>query len=132
MTKAAKVLWVAGGLVVIVGSFFLTDAVRVRGLARRYDQSFLNPEIGAASKYDVEVLVPPGNDTAQYDVFHANHNTYVSVRETPSAHWANLGDFDSDDNGTFSVRLMKAPPERNDGYHNGQMEPQSVKFLPVA
>jgi hypothetical protein len=132
VNKSAKVLWIVGGLVVIVGSFFLTNAIDVRGLSHRYNQAYLNPEIGSASKYDVKVLVPAGHGTARYDVFHANHNTYVSAKEMSKPHWANLGVFRSDDNGTFSVTPLYAPPKRNDGYQNGHIEKAPVKFSPVA
>ena len=132
MSKSAKVLWTIGGLVVIVGSFFLTNAIDVRGVSHRYNQAYLNPEVGSALKYDVKVLVSPGNGTVRYDVFHANRNTYVSIRQTSKPHWANLGAFKSDDNGTFSVTPLFAPPRRNDGYANGHIEKEPVKFSPVA
>jgi hypothetical protein len=132
LSKSAKVLWAVGGLVVIVGSFFLTNAIDVRGITHRYNQSYLNPEVASASKYDVKVLVPPGNGTARYDVFHVNRNTYVTVRKTAKAHWTNLGVFKSNDNGTFSVTPLFASPRRNDGYKQGHMDQDAVKFSPVA
>lgn len=132
MTTSAKVLWVVGGLVVVVGSFFLTNAIDVRGISRRYTQSYLNPEIGSASKYAVKVLVPAGNASMRYEIFHAGHKTFVNVRETAKPRWVNVGVFRSSGNGTFSVTPLNASRRRNDGYVNGHIETQPVKFLPVA
>ncbi|MCY0909563.1 MAG: hypothetical protein OWR62_14360 [Sulfobacillus thermotolerans] len=134
MSTATKgVLWVIGALVVIVGSFYATSAVHVARLSRRYGQAYLNPELGGAAQYKINVWVPSGNGTSQYVVLYdANKFKTVSVPETGAAHWATLGVFPSQDNATMSVRRVGEGGQRNDGVVGGHIQHQQVEFIPVA
>lgn len=134
MSKVSKgILWVAGGLVVIIGAFFMTSAVHVSRVQKRYGQAYLNFEVGGASHYKVEVWVPAGTGTTKYVVLY-NRNKFknVAVAETGAAHWANLGTFPSQDNATMSVRRVGAPGQRTDGAVNGHIQHRQVKFIPAS
>lgn len=134
MSKVSQgILWVVGGLVVIIGAIFMTSAVHVSRVHKRYGQAYLNPEVGGASHYTVEVWVPAGTGTAQYVVlYEGNKFKNLTVPETGAAHWANLGTFPSQDNATMSVRRVAAPGQRNDGVANGHIQHEQVEFIPAS
>ncbi|WP_028963462.1 hypothetical protein [Sulfobacillus thermosulfidooxidans] len=120
-----SIAWILGGLVVVVGSFLMTDAVHVWGINQRYAVSIENPEAGSASAYEVKVYVPAGTGQITYQINHAGLVNKVTVNEQATARWVNLGTFSSKDQGNFTVEELNVP-ERTQGPSAGPL----TQFIP--